>query len=344
MLRKITYLSLALLLGANLLHAQDPQFSQYYSAPLYLNPGFTGITPHQRAVINHRVQWPNLPQAFATYAASYDIFSNELRSGFGIMATTDMMGSGGLRTSQVGLLYSYKVRLSNKWVFSPGLIFGYGSVGIDHNRLQLGDGIEFDGNSIDPKLATLANSDYFDFGSGFLLYNKTVWFGVSAYHLNRPDHSLSELTDRLERKYHIHGGMKLPIGGPMSGRVGRPSFLSPSFVYRHQGQFQQFDFGVNYIVNPIMVGVWYRGVPFVRNVIDNPSQDALVFIMGLQMDGFQFGYSYDFTISELSVNTGGSHEISLIYEWVFRSKPGKIKNKQKFIPCPSFNTSGDFWN
>ena len=53
--------------------AQDPQFSQYYQSPLYLNPGFTGITPQQRATFNHRIQWPNLPQAFSTFAASYDI-------------------------------------------------------------------------------------------------------------------------------------------------------------------------------------------------------------------------------------------------------------------------------
>ena len=64
--------------------AQDIQFSQYYQAPLFLNPGFTGITPQQRVVFNHRTQWPNLPQAFTTYAASYDIFVEELRSGFGM--------------------------------------------------------------------------------------------------------------------------------------------------------------------------------------------------------------------------------------------------------------------
>jgi type IX secretion system PorP/SprF family membrane protein len=53
---------------------QDPQFSQYYQSPLYLNPGFTGITNQQRATFIHRVQWPNLPQSFATFAASYDIW------------------------------------------------------------------------------------------------------------------------------------------------------------------------------------------------------------------------------------------------------------------------------
>ncbi len=103
------------------MQAQDPQFSQYYQAPLYLNPGFTGITPQQRAVVNHRIQWPNLPQAFATYAASYDIFVDELRSGFGVLFTNDKMGSAGWTTTTLGLLYSYKVAKRQPRLFSGTL-------------------------------------------------------------------------------------------------------------------------------------------------------------------------------------------------------------------------------
>ena len=123
--------------------AQDPQFSQYYQAPLYLNPGFTGITPQQRLVVNNRIQWPNLPQAFNTFMASYDIWVDELRSGFGILASTDKMGSAGWRTTTVGLTYSYKVRINEKIVFSPGLYFGYGVNGLDRTKLILGDGLQY---------------------------------------------------------------------------------------------------------------------------------------------------------------------------------------------------------
>ena len=38
----------------NTLHAQDPQFSQYYAAPLYLNPGLVGINQKGRMGINYR--------------------------------------------------------------------------------------------------------------------------------------------------------------------------------------------------------------------------------------------------------------------------------------------------
>src|SRR5277367_2868704 len=106
--------SFLLVIVACVAKAQDPQFSQYYQAPLYLNPGFTGITSQQRAVVNNRIQWPNLPQAYTTYAFSYDIWVDELKSGIGVLVTTDKMGSASWRTTTASLLYSYKVKLTDK--------------------------------------------------------------------------------------------------------------------------------------------------------------------------------------------------------------------------------------
>ena len=80
---------------------------------MYLNPGFTGITYSQRVALNTRIQWPNLPQAYSTTVASYDIFVPDLKSGFGVMAMRDKMGSGAMSLINVGLLYSYKIRISD---------------------------------------------------------------------------------------------------------------------------------------------------------------------------------------------------------------------------------------
>src|SRR5271154_3983582 len=175
-------LSFLLMAIAVLAQAQDPQFSQYYAQPLYLNPGFTGITPQQRVAVNNRIQWPNLPQAFTTYAVSYDIWVDELKSGIGFVATTDKMGSASWRTTTASLLYSYKVKLTEKIVFSPGLSFGYGINGIDRNKLIFGDEIQYavsPNQTINPAFQRLGNQQYFDFGSGFVLYNKDIWLSAS---------------------------------------------------------------------------------------------------------------------------------------------------------------------
>lgn len=332
-----------LVLMSTVMHAQDPQFSQYYNSPLYLNPGFTGITPQQRFVFNHRIQWPSLPQAFSTFAASYDIFVDELRSGFGVMATTDKMGSAGWRTTTAGLLYSYKVRLTDGLVFSPGLYFGYGVNGLDRSRLRLGDGLEFDGVSLDPELAKIGNKSYFDFNSGFLLYSRTLWLGASFAHMNRPNLSILNDVSRLPMRTTVHAGARLELGaGP--GMGGRMSYLTPSFIYRNQGPFNQLDLGMSYHIDPIVVGFWYRGKPFEENVIGNITQDAVILQLGLLLDGLQVGYSYDFTVSELETASGGAHEISLIFEFVAKPARRNVKKRSKLIPCPTFNQKPGFWN
>lgn len=351
MLKKIIpFILLGWFVAVSNTYGQDPQFSQYYAAPLYLNPGFVGVTPQQRMVVNHRVQWPNLPQAFSTYSFSYEMFVNELKSGFGILATTDKMGSAGWRTTYVGLLYSYKVRVNKNWVFSPGLYFGYGNNGIDRSKLQLRDGLEFDGSSLDPELNKLGNTSFFDFSAGAVLYNKSLWFGFSSYHLNRPNLSILGQESRLPIRINVHGGMKLPLyNGPRT--LSKVSYLTPSFVYRMQGaSFQQLDVGLQYHIDPVAVGVWYRGIPIKdtfkdeSDIIQVVQKDAVVFVMSLLFGNFQVGYSYDFTISRLQTSTGGSHEVSLIYEFVAKGFRKGVKRKDKLIPCPSFNSKEGFWN
>lgn len=323
---------------------QDPQFSQYYQAPLYLNPGFAGITPQQRLVLNHRLQWPSLPQAFATYALSYDIFVNELRSGFGLLFTTDKMGSAGWRTTTASLQYSYKIKLTEKLVFSPGLSFGYGSNGLDRSKLVLGDGLEYDGISLDPDLNKLGRQNYFDFGSGFLLYSKSVWLGASFMHMNRPNLSVLNDVSRLQMKTAVHGGVRLTLNGAASARA-RATYLTPSFIYRMQGtHFSQLDLGVNYHVDPVSIGIWYRGKPFQRTVVNSIQQDALILYLGLYFKQLTIGYSYDFTISNLQTASGGAHEISIVWEFNTRSTQKDVKKKYRLIPCPTFNSKEGFWN
>jgi type IX secretion system PorP/SprF family membrane protein len=336
-------LALVFTIFCGIASAQDFQLSQYYQAPLYLNPGFTGITPQQRFVLNHRVQWPSLPQAFATYAFSYDLFVNELRSGFGIMVTTDKMGSAGWRTTTANLLYSYKVKLSEKVVFSPGLSFGYGSNGLDRSKLIMGDELQYNGETTDAELRKLGRHDYFDFTSGFLLYTRKLWLGATFSHMNRPNLSVLNEVSRLPMKTAVHGGVRLDLNNGARGI--RSSYLTPSFIYRAQGSsFSQLDLGINYHVDPVSVGLWYRGKPFQKTVINSVEQDALILFLGMYFKQFTIGYSYDFTISELQTASGGAHELSIVWEFVSKPSRKSVKQKYRLIPCPTFNSKEGFWN
>jgi type IX secretion system PorP/SprF family membrane protein len=320
------------------LFAQDPQFSQYYAAPLYLNPAFTGTSEDHRFIANYRNQWPNAARGFVTYAFSYDVNLNHYNSGVGFLATVDQAGTAGMRSSQLNFLYSYKWNVSNKWVVSAGLNFGYAFRSIDLNRLIFGDQLQFDsdGNvpTDDQALFNLGNTQYFDFNSGVLAYNKNFWFGFSASHLNTPNRSLINQEAEVPLKTSFHGGVRIPLyGSPF--KKEHISVLAPSFVYKKQGRFDQLDVGVHFLYDPIMLGVWYRGIPLQQNVRDNISQDAMVVILGFQFEKLELGYSYDFTVSELGPISGGAHEVAVKYKLQMATQV-KTKRKDKFIPCPTF--------
>jgi type IX secretion system PorP/SprF family membrane protein len=163
-------------------------------------------------------------------------------------------------------------------------------------------------------------------------------------HMNQPNLSVLNETSRLPMKTAIHGGVRLTLdnGFRTSGRL---SYLTPSFIYRMQGPtFSQLDAGINYHIDPVSVGLWYRGKPFQKSVINSIEQDALILFLGLYMKNLTIGYSYDFTVSELQTASGGAHEISIMYE--FSAKPVRRNAKKKYnlIPCPTFNSKPNFWN
>ena len=320
-------------------HAQDPEFSQYYSAPLYLNPAFAGTTMDHRFMINYRNQWPNIARGYETFAFSYDYNLDDFNSGVGFLATVDQAGTAGMKSSQFNFVYSYRWSVADKWVISSGLNFGYAFRSINFNQLLFGDQLQFDADgstpSDDPVLFNLGNANYFDFNAGVVAYNKTFWLGFASSHINQPNRSLLNEEASIPIKTTFHGGIRIPLQrGPFVR--DRVSALSPSFVYKMQGNFSQLDLGAYFQYDPIAIGLWYRGIPVKQNVIDNLSQDAVVVILGFQFDQIELGYSYDFTVSELGPISGGTHEVSLLYKLAIQTH-SRTKKKQKYIPCPTFN-------
>src|ERR671911_625777 len=72
--------------------AQDPQFSQFYAAPLYLNPALAGATGQARAGMNYRNQWPAIEANFTTVSAYFDYFIEDYNSAVGIIINNDTEG------------------------------------------------------------------------------------------------------------------------------------------------------------------------------------------------------------------------------------------------------------
>ena len=109
-----------------------------------------------------------------------------------------------------------------------------------------------------------------------------------------------------------------------------------AFNYKMQNKYDQLDLGFYYEFNPMVFGVWYRGLPvFKKNDYDVVNQDAIAILLGYEFNDIQFGYSYDLTTSALLANTGGSHEISLVYEFS-NPRNRKYAKRRRVVPCAKF--------
>jgi type IX secretion system PorP/SprF family membrane protein len=327
-----------LLFFCSVAHGQDPEFSQYYAAPLYLNPAFAGTSVDHRFIANYRNQWPNIPHAFETYALSYDYNLDQYNSGLGFLIMTDKAGSANLKSTQLNFQYAYKVRLSDKFILSSGLNFGIGSRSIDFNKLVFYQQLDFSQSSDNlpppPSNLDINGETYFDFGAGFLMYSRKVWLGFSMAHLNRPNRSLMEGESEIPVKTSMHGGVRIPLYHGVFKRE-RTASIAPSFVYKQQGNFDQLDLGTYFFYEPVVIGVWYRGIPIQQNAKDNISHDAVVVVLGFQLENMELSYSYDVTVSELGPISGGAHEVGLKFK-IELANQVKKKKRERFIPCPTF--------
>ena len=143
-------------------------------------------------------------------------------------------------------------------------------------------------------------------------------------------------------KTTIHGGLRIELMNGLRSS-SRASYLTPSFIYMSQGGISQMSIGVNYHIDPIFIGVWYRGKPWESTVSGSVQQDAMVFQMGMYLDRMTVGYSYDFSTSGLSNASGGAHEISIMYEFNVKPIQRGVKKRNRLIPCPTGGRQEGFW-
>ncbi len=296
--------------------AQDPTFTQFYAAPLQLNPAFAGNYRGGLVAMNYRNQWPGLNQAYVTYAASYDQYVDKLNSGFGLSILADDAGRGILRTFNVSGVYSYQVKIADNFYARMGLEAGFINPTLDWNKLVFLDQIDPEFGFVGSTGAPIPSAEVqpenlsrfiFDAGMGLLLYSDRFFGGFSLKHINSPDMGFFDNpTTAIERglpmRVSIHAGMEIMLSDIPQTREDPSIFISPSIMYLSQGPFNQWNAGALLNVHQVFGGLWYRQAG------QNP--DAIIFLLGARVDQFRIGYSYDFTISRLLGRSGGAHEVS----------------------------------
>ncbi len=345
MVIRYTILCLLALLWTSTCFAQDPQFTQFYAAPQYLNPAFAGSALAPRATINYRNQWPAITN-YVTTVVGLDYYAPKLNSGFGLMFVSDNQGQGAVSSTEISAQYAYQFQVSESSFVRLGVQGGYVNRNVNYFGLTFGDQFSSQGlisnTTSDALISALSNSPnnrYVDFSTGGLFYSDWFWVGASAHHLSRPDQSFfTPNSSRLPIKGSLQAGLRIPLSGftGYGDEMDREISFSPVINYKFQGKYDQLDLGAYLTYSPITIGAYYRGIPFKKYDQRINNHDAVAALIGYRADKFSIGYSYDATISTLGFASGGSHEISISY--IFERPEGRTRNKPKkgMLSCPKF--------
>jgi type IX secretion system PorP/SprF family membrane protein len=298
------------------LRAQDPEFSQFFANPLYLNPALAGAENYNRAIVNYRNQWPDIDKGFVTYNASYDQYINKIRGGIGVLINVDNAGKGMLTTTQASLMYAYTLKVSRTVFINMALQGTFYQRSLNWDVLRFGDqidlllGHDLPTAEMPPDRTSVMVPD---FSAGLVFgWRMALHGGIAVNHLTEPNLAFySQYENNLPIKFTAHLGGNINLeGGSMF--FDPKFFLSPNILYQQQGMFHQLNAGLYLTYKPVALGMWYR-----RNF---ENADAIIVLVGLDYKNLKIGYSYDITISELRTNTGGAHEISVTWQFNYREK------------------------
>lgn len=321
MKRLLVYIVLLMLL-AHEGQSQQVLFSQFYAAGQNLNPALTGTAGVSRLGLNYRNQWPALDQTVQAFAVSGDTFLEGKNSGVGFLINGFRETFTQLQHFDVGLSYAYQVRLGERSFLSAGVMGNYSVRSVAFDEVILSSQLDIDrgvvvgdnGLMIDDRQKSFA-----DLAAGLLFYNHRFWLGVSSFQITRPNLSFLDNMDRLPIRWSAHGGMRIDLE---KGNINdyfnnsrQERSLALAFHYQQKGPFQQFEIGSELFLEPISIGLWYRGIPQINEL---PNQESLIAVVGFDLgNGMEVGYSYDFTLSGLGwQNTGGAHELSLRFYFI----------------------------
>jgi type IX secretion system PorP/SprF family membrane protein len=319
--------------------AQDFQFSQFYAAPLYLNPALTGISQETRMGSVYRNQWPGLDYQFTAFTAYVDHYSFDYKSGMGLSVSSFSEEFLKLNTTEVSGYYAYNLQLSERANFQLGTQISYIQKRGTLENLLFGDQIDVFNQTTLPSSADAVGGlepfSYFSLGLGGVLTWDKLWVGISGHHLNRPNMAFYVRDGQTQHwpKYSLQAGYTIPLEEPEFWEEGSGKFVHFMANYKRQGPFQFVDAGVQVLLNQLVVGAGLRGMPIQS---DLPKRESIIGLFGLNLSsGLAVGYSYDYPISDVGSQTLGSHELSLRYQF-FYGTPKSRGQRSRVLPCFSY--------
>jgi type IX secretion system PorP/SprF family membrane protein len=319
--------------------AQDLHFSQFFNNPLLTNPANTGFIPDAdyRLGASYRNQYSNImavPYKTLSIYGDAQVFRNKIETGWlglGGVILRDVAGTGSLTSTKIYGSLAYHQMLGLSSLITAGFNVGWANKRIDQSKLTFPD--QFDGHFFDGTLPTsvqlLNNSvSYFDMQAGinyayFPTENIYINAGYSIHHVNQPKETFFE--DNGEGKLDMrHIGF---LNGIF--KMNENVIINPNVYYTTQAKSSELVLGLNGAYNlsgdgskQLIGGLYYR------------YGDAVVPMVGLEINNIRFTFSYDVTTSSLKNynHSMGASEFNLLKKGFYNEYFGDRKQSL----CPTF--------
>ncbi|MBN8676848.1 MAG: PorP/SprF family type IX secretion system membrane protein [Chitinophagales bacterium] len=331
--------------------AQDKHFTQFYASPLTLNPALTGaMDGSYRVGAIYRDQWRKvLDNPIKTFSMAADLRfeANRKRNtedafGLGIMFFNDQVSVIDFNTTQIAVSMAYHKALgiNQDQFLTLGIQGGLTQRNVNYETLNFHD--EFNGTTGytlgSSELLPANNFSFPDLNVG-LNYTSTFaeegrfFAGASLHHILQPKVSFYEdptnITVKPGGKLYPKANVQLAASIPFD-RSNRVS-MQPRVLAALQGPHMEINAGTNfrfalgqYGSSALHFGAWARPV---RND-GGFGFDAVVALVGLEVNSMLFGLSYDLNTRALQADQRqGAVEISISYM-------GNYDNQK--ILCPKF--------
>ncbi len=298
---------------------QKAQYSQYMINQYVLNPALTGASDYGHIVAGYRNQWTTSTGAFdgalpkTYYISGHSSIGRGSKKphpyrnkhmgyhGVGGMVSNDQTGP----TSRLGILgsYAYNERLSGSWRISLGI-----SAGVQQYTLN-GPSLEF----ADSEPMNTQRKWVPDGNIGGWVYNKHFYAGAAVAQIFQSrlgfdipvGNGSTDKISKLANHYFFTTGIKLDVSKDWA--------IIPSVMMKFNNP-APVSLDINAKVrykDMIWLGTSYR------------NKDAFAFLFGVVLNSqFEFGYSYDLTVSQIKNYTNGSHEFMLGYRIWPRARIG----------------------
>ena len=340
------------LLLVNGLHGQDQHFTQFFAAPLTLNPALSGaFNGNYRLGMIYRDQGgASLEDPYLTVAATLDLrFDSKITEkktrdafGAGLLFYNDRVPNFDLSTNQMLVSGAYHKSLgrSNTQYLSFGFQLGIAQRNIGYENLTFED--QFDGTSgySIPTEENLPenNFSFTDMAAG-LNYTYTsdqqvaLFAGFAIHHFHEPQ--ISFFFDRREDQPRGDNTLLPKITSYLSFQIplGESVQLHPRGLFYKQGEHLAINAGSNIRFqfsditgSALHLGGWVRPVKYEDSSLN---LDAAILMTGIEFRNFLLGISYDLNLRSVNIadSRQGALEISIAYL-------GNYSNEA--ILCPSF--------